>query len=332
MSSNLNSKEVSRGDPSGKARAPAGLLIQMCRTLAERLIRRKLARWSGSMALVSAEHRLTWLPWGLLVRAPQCEPRDLGGGYWIFRCETSTARARYAGLHSYAWKEYLREALAAYGIGVVLDAGANLGQYGELLRSEIGFRGRIVSFEPLPGAHQELASKASEDSHWEAHQCALGSEDGELELNESVGSDFSSFRETNSEATRIFGDRVQMAQRHRVSVRTLGGLWQELGLPTEAGVGDRILLKMDTQGWDIEVMKGLGAAMSSVTLIQTEVAAAPLYEGAADLPETVRYLNDRGFDLLYLSPLSIDHGLLQVLEYDAVFVNRHQARRLVQPQ
>ncbi len=315
----------------GKARSP-GRLMGIFKMLAERLTGRTLARWSGSMALVSAEHLLTWLPRGLLVSDPRCEPRDLGGGYWIFRCETSSARARYAGLHSFAWNEYLREALAAYGIGVVLDAGANLGQYGELLRSEVAFHGRIVSFEPLPGAHRQLASKASEDSHWETHQCALGSEDGELELNESVGSDFSSFRETNSEATRIFGERVKVAQRHRVPVRTLGGLWQDLGLPTDAGFGDRILLKMDTQGWDIEVMKGLGAAMSSVTLIQTEVAAAPLYEGAVDLPETVRYLNDRGFDLLYLSPVSIDHGLLQVLEYDALFVNRQQARRLVQPQ
>jgi hypothetical protein len=78
----------------------------------------------------------------------------------------------------------------------------------------------------------------------------------------------------------------QEAERHRCSVRTLVGLWQEWGLTTNTG----------------EVTKGKDSAMSSVTLIRAEVAVAPL---------------------------SIDHGLLQVLEYDALFVNRQQARRLV---
>lgn len=303
----------------------SGRILNIGKAFVARLTKRTPARWGSSVALVSADHRLTWLPRGLLVSDPGCEPRDVGGGYWVIRCKNSPERAQYAGLQNHVWKAYLGEVLAAYGIEVALDVGANTGQYGGVLRDEAGFRGRIVSFEPLPGVFQQLASRAREDARWEVRPCALGSQNGELELNESVGSDFSSFRETNAEATRAFGDRVNVVQRHRVPVRRLDGLWQELGLKASPDVGERVLLKMDTQGWDIEVLEGLGERISAVTLIQTEIAAAPLYDGAAALPEAVRYLNERGFDLLYLSPVNIDHGRLQVLEYDAVFVNRREA-------
>ena len=53
--------------------------------------------------------------------------------------------------------ERLRKIFAAHSIDTVIDVGANKGQYRDFLRHHVGYRGSIVSFEPLP----EFAAKFS---------------------------------------------------------------------------------------------------------------------------------------------------------------------------
>lgn len=285
------------------------------------------SRWGRSLVLLAPDQRLSWLRQGLLLADASTQVSDVGGGYWIVREDGSKTREGFGGLHGYAWTEYLREVMSTYRVDVVIDVGANTGQYATMLRTEVGFGGRIVSFEPLPGAFRQLDSLRRNDSQWSVINCALGSADDELEINEMEGSDFSSFRQTNTEADRVFGDRTHVAHRHRVPVHRLDGLWRKIGLT--APDGQVVMLKIDTQGWDMEVLKGTDDLSSMVTLIQTEVAAVPLYEGVPGLPETMQYLHDRGFDLLFMSPVSIEHGRLQVMEYDAVFINRRSMARAI---
>src|SRR5258708_30234376 len=52
-----------------------------------------------------------------------------------------------------------------HDIGFVLDVGANSGQYGVLIR-DCGFRGPIISFEPLTVAHERLVARAARDRRW----------------------------------------------------------------------------------------------------------------------------------------------------------------------
>ncbi len=66
-------------------------------------------------------------------------------------------------------------------IDTVLDVGANVGQFGASLRSK-GYRGRIVSFEPVASVFQTLAARAKADGNWEAYHCALGAETGEATI------------------------------------------------------------------------------------------------------------------------------------------------------
>src|SRR6185503_14223092 len=51
---------------------------------------------------------------------------------------------------------HLRRLLAHLDVDCVFDVGANTGQYAEMLRRRAGFRGRIVSFEPIPEAASEV--------------------------------------------------------------------------------------------------------------------------------------------------------------------------------
>ena len=76
-------------------------------------------------------------------------------------------------------------------IDVVIDVGANFGQFGESLRAK-GYKGRILSFEPVAASFQVLSKKAAGDPKWEVQHCGLGAAAGEAVINVSEASDFSS--------------------------------------------------------------------------------------------------------------------------------------------
>ena len=77
--------------------------------------------------------------------------------------------------------------LRHYGVTVVLDVGANEGQYGRELRLA-GYKGRIVSFEPMAAPFAKLATAARSDPGWDVVQLALGEANAETEINVSRNS------------------------------------------------------------------------------------------------------------------------------------------------
>ena len=87
----------------------------------------------------------------------------------------------------------MADVLARYRVDCVVDVGANRGQTGRRLR-RLGYRGSIVSFEPVPRAFEELAREAANDRAWSVHQLALGREDGTTTMNVVPGT-LSSLRE-----------------------------------------------------------------------------------------------------------------------------------------
>ncbi len=97
--------------------------------------------------------------------------------------------------------ERLRKIFAAHSIDTVIDVGANKGQYRDFLRHHVGYRGSIVSFEPLPEFAASLKARAAADGNWTVHACALGAAAGELSLNVMAASVFSSFLQPISGGT-----------------------------------------------------------------------------------------------------------------------------------
>src|SRR5437763_15477036 len=77
-----------------------------------------------------------------------------------------------------------------FGINCVVDVGAHFGEYGTLLR-EGGYRGPIVSFEPVEASFRELQRSSAGDANWITYCCALGELNGSMTMNVSLGSDAS---------------------------------------------------------------------------------------------------------------------------------------------
>ena len=71
-------------------------------------------------------------------------------------------------------------------VNLVIDVGANVGQFAKALR-RAGYQGRIASFEPVAEPVRKLRQAASGDPEWQVHQCALGDQEGQATINARPG-------------------------------------------------------------------------------------------------------------------------------------------------
>lgn len=212
---------------------------------------------------------------------------------------------------------HLRELLASQRVDCVLDVGANVGQYRDFLRDRVLYDGPIVSFEPV-GRHIEiLRQRAREDRDWHVEGYALGARSGAMPINVMASDQFSSFLEPDTTRVSDYGELNVPCRTEVVVVRTLDQI-----LPTlRSQLGFfRPYLKIDTQGYDIEVLHGAEESLPAINALQTEASVIGIYKSMPSYMDTIRYLNERGFEITGLYPISRDRAL-RLVEFDCVMVN-----------
>lgn len=197
-------------------------------------------------------------------------------------------------------------------MALVLDVGANRGQYGEDLRRN-GYTHRIESFEPLADAHAELVERAAGDARWTAHRLALSDEAGELRLG--TTDNFASALKVEDQLAGLFPGAVPSASQAVPSAR-LDEL--DLDLPS----GGRTLLKVDVQGYELRVLAGAAGLLPAISVVETELSVVPLYAGQPLMSETLRVLEAAGFRLAGLEPVLRDWRTGEHLQFDGTFVRR----------
>jgi FkbM family methyltransferase len=187
---------------------------------------------------------------------------------------------------------HVGELLARREVDVVADVGAHLGQFGRLVRSE-GYAGRIVSFEPVLAVYAALVKGCTAaDPAWEAHRLALGSADETRTIGVARSTDFSSFRAPNERSLAEFAGYSAVEREEAVPVRRLDTVAADYGLDDPEL---RIFLKLDTQGWDLDVLRGADATLARVVAVQTELPVQALYEGLPSAEEVLAHLEALGF-------------------------------------
>jgi FkbM family methyltransferase len=211
----------------------------------------------------------------------------------------------------------LRAAVQRYDINCVLDVGGNTGGYGRLLRS-IGYRGRIVSFEPVAATFDELQRRTRSDRNWRTVRLALGEKEGTCSINVGHSSVFSSLLAPTDFSTTHFGEASTVTRVEDVPMKRLEDVLPEL---LKDITEPRLLLKLDTQGYDLQVLAGAGAVLSQVYVLQSELSVQPLYVGAPSYVESLDTLRGLGFELSGVYPLERDQDL-GVIEFDCVMVRR----------
>lgn len=207
----------------------------------------------------------------------------------------------------------LQELLSRLGIDCVLDVGAHHGNYGALLRS-LGYEGAIESFEPVSETFQVLSRRAAGDPRWTCHRFGLGSDDETLSINIMARSTFNSLLQPSEYGVQHFTTSLASEATERVEIRRLDTV---LGERVADASRRRMLLKIDTQGYDLAVLQGAGEWIHRFCALQLEVAVHPIYEGVKNLPEMLAYLGDLGFEIVSLAPVSRTRSGA-IVEYDCL--------------
>jgi FkbM family methyltransferase len=219
---------------------------------------------------------------------------------------------------SFAFTQHLRKLFEWLEIDCVLDVGANTGQYYDLLRRDVGYRGWVISFEPIPEHVAALRRRAAHEPAWRIEGMALGATAGRASFNVMVGTQFSSFLVPDHSATTQFLSANAVRETIDVAVHTLDEVLP--GLARELAVR-RFYLKLDTQGFDLEVVKGAHASLPGIRALQTEASVTPIYRGSPDFATTIRELQQCGFELSGIFPNNPDH-FPRMLEFDCCMVQR----------
>jgi FkbM family methyltransferase len=204
--------------------------------------------------------------------------------------------------------------LGTHGIDVVLDVGANTGQYGERLR-KLGYRGRIVSYEPMAEAFALLAATAARDASWSAAHIGLGDEDTTSVINVAANSVSSSVLPMSDDLVRM-EPTTRAVREETITVRRLDSV-----IDDHCDPGARPFLKLDVQGFEARVLDGAAASLDRVIGLQVEMAVEPLYVGQVPMLELLGRLDAAGFRLTWIEPgFHTPEG--RMLECDGIFFRR----------
>lgn len=197
----------------------------------------------------------------------------------------------------------IKRLLDTLAINCVIDAGANQGQTVTLLRG-LGFKGYIYSFEPQSRIYPALERACRQDPKWQGFQVALGEAAGSLQLKVNPHSnEMSSLLKLHRPPPGIVAETVP--------VIPLDAVFASLIKPIAA---PRVFLKIDTEGYDLNVFRGAANALPHILALQAEIFVHPVYQEAPHYLEALQEYEQAGFKLVNLALVSrIESGDMMCL-------------------
>ena len=213
--------------------------------------------------------------------------------------------------------------LARRNIANVVDVGANTGQFVEKIRRH-GYAGLIYSVEPLGDAYLRLVENSRRDAAWiPLRRSAAGSKTQTLEINVSQNSFSSSILAVHPNHVAAAPEAASIAT-EPVYVQKTADL-----LPAHLRT-QRFALKLDVQGYEKEVLDGLGELVANVDLLMLEMSLVPCYHGAPEFTELYRHLAvELGFTCIALEPSYYDVNNVSLQQVDGLFARGSAAPNAV---
>ena len=208
------------------------------------------------------------------------------------------------------------ELIKQYKIDLILDVGANLGQFASDIRSA-GYQNQIISFEPVYECYKHLTSIA--DKEWQVKNFALGNKNSKEEINISNKTVYSSILDINKFGESNFSDSIKVTGKQDIQVKKLDDIIHKLVNKLNK---KKVFLKIDTQGYDNRVIRGALKTLKHVQMLQTEISCKGIYKDTPSITERLDELFDIGFNIVGIFPISRDKNTMEILEFDCLLIRR----------
>lgn len=200
-------------------------------------------------------------------------------------------------IHRASWRRVFRRT------DLILDVGANVGQSYDRFR-ELGYQGRINSYEPHPPSFRALCRFSGH--HWRRYCMALSSSSGSRKFYRSLLFPYSQLN--SFQYSPELGTEAVMMPARRLDSLRFGG--------------DRIFLKIDTEGHDLEVFRGAKGILDRVRYVMMEVAVVSRYQGEPEFATVVGELAQAGFKVVMVTKCFFYHKTFECQAMDVLFKRR----------
>ncbi len=235
----------------------------------------------------------------------------------VYKVKLSSFVRKLGGLAGMEMKmsdeERFLKLLQYHKIDLIIDIGANKGQFAALCFA-LGYKGRIVSLEPLKEVYDILKKNAAAHPLWEVpERMAIGNTDGNIEMNISENSVSSSILDIREEHTSSMASSKYIGK-ETVPIRNLDTIFSEIKKEAK-----NILLKVDTQGYEEAVLAGAEQSLQHIKGVQLEMSLVRLYEGQPDFISMYQKMQNLGFHLELIEPGFTDKNTGRVLQTDGLF-------------
>lgn len=220
---------------------------------------------------------------------------------------------------SISWRPFslasyrLVTSLAAYQCvpRAVIDVGANEGQFSRAILKTFP-EARVFAFEPLPMAADKFKRNLGGDARVTLLREACGYETDNKVLNVNAFSQSSSYLDLANAHQAAFPGAVVVGKIVTKVARLDDALAEEV-------LQKPVLLKIDVQGYELNVLKGATEVLRRVSYILVETSFMPMYRDEPKFEEVMSFLMGAGFR--FVAPLSMlwDDRRGIALQMDALF-------------
>lgn len=202
------------------------------------------------------------------------------------------------------------------GIDLVIDIGANTGQFAESLY-DFGYRGRTISFEPVAEAHREISARSAAYPQWTvAERMAIGERDGEIEFHITDDTKFSSVLPIE-DSFSAHNTKSAIVRKEMLPIRQLDQVIEQYAPDWKTAT---ILLKIDTQGYEQQVINGAQQVLASAKGLKIEIPVYKMYQHAQlGFYETIHLVEKEGFQPFSFHVEGVDLPTGRVNTMDGLF-------------
>ena len=213
---------------------------------------------------------------------------------------------------------YIVQTLKHYKIDIVIDIGANEGQFAKNI-IQYGYKNKIISFEPIKNIHQILKKNSKNYNNWIIEEnIGFGETEGTKEINISKNNVSSSILKIKKKFVNLKPDTEQI-RKEKIKITTIDNYLNKNNFNN-----NKIFIKLDTQGYEENIIRGAQKKIKNITGFMLEASIEAIHNKEKDYSEIIKLMKKMGF-----SVWSVERGFSnkktgQVLQIDIIFINDNE--------